>query len=219
MGFVVWGRCVEMCFLCVFFHVFVWGGRGGCGQFQPKNEVEAILQQQVIVSCQFCLSQSVLAEHQFFVKCVFFNILEYCLSCVLNSSARKDVFTHKKMMCKIFDRKKLGHVAVSGAGVLGTDCKIIEFMHPDVLECFKFDQAQVVTHLISLLVPTLQCVSGRVLAWRPMHHLYSCGATSNCKSNPTAQDLFSLFLGLCWCNVQGTLRSHPPHPPPHHPVA
>ena len=39
---------------------------------------------------------------------------------------------------------KQGHVTVSGAGVLGTDCKIIEFMHPDVLECLKFDQAQVV---------------------------------------------------------------------------
>ena len=165
---------------------------------------------------------------------------------------------------------------------MGTDWKIRELMHPN------------------LFVPSLLCVSGTVLPWRSMHHLYSCGATSNCKSNPTAQDLFSLFLDpllwsrmahissnpamlcprfecqrsrafdsnhvldgkilrgngwhwhkvsqhllplssmpvlhlqkawncdsqcylqdrapkhLCGCNVQGTLTSHPPHPPPHH---
>ena len=42
--------------------------------------------------------------------------------------------------------------------------------------------------------PTHFSLSGRVLPWLPTSLLASCGATSNCKSNPTAQDWFSLLF-------------------------
>ena len=54
-----------------------------------------------------------------------------------------------------------------------------------------------------LFGPTLSWLSGRVLPWLPTSLLSSCGAISNCKSNPTAQDWFSLFLDpLLWSRTE-----------------
>ncbi len=64
--------CWNVFFVCFFPRV--WGGVDGVdvGNFNPKNEVEPILQQQSLFHVSFVfLSQSVLAEHQFFVKCFF----------------------------------------------------------------------------------------------------------------------------------------------------
>ena len=97
VGFVVWGRCVEMCFLCVFFHVF---GVGWMGWMWAISTRKTRLN-------QYCNNSHCFMSVLFFFPRVFwqnissslnvfFNILEYCLSCVLNSSARKAVFTHNK---------------------------------------------------------------------------------------------------------------------------